>query len=100
MKRWLQPSLISKLDSLSINLVQSIQFITTNKKKLASNFKKAINGYHMLSKEPLKESKWEEINTQILDKSNCTVLNTASGSHISGCDLTTQQMGNLSNKTS
>lgn len=93
-------SLISKLDSLSINLVQSIQFITTNKKQLASNFKKAINGYHMLSKEPLKESKWEEINTQILDKSNCTVLDTVSGSHQSGCDLKTSRLGNLSNKTS
>lgn len=93
-------SIVSKLDSLSINLVKSIKFIINNKKQLFLNFQKAIHGYHLVSKEPIKESRWEELNTQILDKSNCTVLNQASGSHTSGCDLTTQQMGNLSNKTS
>ena len=66
--------------------------------ELKLNFKKALIGYHMVNKNSLKEAQWEEINSQILTKSNCTILEEANGSHKSGCDLKSC-IGKFSNKT-
>lgn len=63
------------------------------------NFKKSIKGYHIVNKTPIKEAPWEEINSQILNKSKIYINYCANGSHISGCDLKTN-FGNISNKTS
>lgn len=94
-------SLISQLGTLDIKSTDTYaKFISENKEKLSMNLQKAIKGYHVVSKEPIKEARWEEINEQVFKKSNCNIIETASGSHMSGCDIRTEQVGNLSNKTS
>ena len=66
--------------------------------ELNLNFKKALLGYHIVNKNSLKEAQWEEINSQILIKSNYSILEEAKGSHKPGCDLKSC-IGNFSNKT-
>lgn len=68
------------------------------KSTLNTHFIETLSGFHCISKEPLKESRWEDINLEILQSSNYNIFNTSSGSHKSGCDIECD-MGNLSNKT-
>jgi hypothetical protein len=65
---------------------------------LQKNFIKTINGYHILSKEPIKEARWEEINAEVLINSDYKIDKLSSGAHNSGCDIVSS-LGNLSNKT-
>lgn len=60
-------------------------------------FEDEISGYHMTSKNPLKESMWEEINANIM-RSFCLVSEEAHGNHKSGID---NKFGDwkISNKT-
>lgn len=64
---------------------------------LKNNFKYAVQGYHIVNKEPIKEARWEEICEQIFLKCDVKVKS-LSGSHMSGCDLRTS-IGNFSNKS-
>jgi hypothetical protein len=48
--------------------------------------------------DPIKESVWETINTQVLTHSGCTVFSQASGSHSPGSDISSS-VGNFSNKS-
>jgi hypothetical protein len=66
--------------------------------KLADNFTKCVNGYHIILNEPIKEAIWEEINAQILEASECVVENRSNGSHKPGADLSCS-LGQFSNKT-
>lgn len=68
------------------------------KNRLSQNFRNVINGFHSISKEPLKEARWEEINIEIIECSGIKINSTSSGSHKSGCDISCD-LGNLSNKT-
>ena len=65
---------------------------------LASYFRKCVRGYHLLNVEPIKESVWEAINTQVLTHAGCTVYSQASGSHSPGSDISCN-IGNFSNKS-
>lgn len=65
---------------------------------LESYFKKCVRGYHLLNLDPIKESVWETINTQVLTHSGCTVFSQASGSHSPGSDISSS-VGNFSNKS-
>jgi len=65
---------------------------------LESYFKKCVRGYHLLNAEPIKESVWEAINTQVLTHAGCTVYSQASGSHSPGSDISCSA-GNFSNKS-
>lgn len=69
-----------------------------NKSVLSKNFDKILEGFHCVSKEPLKECRWEEINCEIIEESEFHIKNKSSGSHKSGCDISCD-LGNLSNKT-
>lgn len=71
--------------------------IYTKFKKLQPRFEEVINGYHMLHKQSIKESIWEEINCNIV-KHICEVTYESNGSHLSGKDNTFDAY-NISNKT-
>ena len=66
---------------------------------LSSNFIKCVNGYHLINDNPIKETPWEDINSQILNASGCNIYSQSNGSHKSGADLNCS-FGALSNKTS
>jgi hypothetical protein len=70
-----------------------------NKEVLAENFMKCVTGYHFINTEPINETVWEAINSQVLELSGCAVLKTSSGSHSSGKDISCG-LGGLSNKSS
>lgn len=79
--------------------INKAQFLLQNKiKNLSQNFEKILQGFHCVSKEPLKESRWEEINTEIIQESGYIINHISAGSHKSGCDISCE-FGNLSNKT-
>lgn len=72
--------------------------IKKNNIEIKTNFNKIIISYHIIHKDVIKESSWEEINYQIFINSNIHVSNISNGSHKSGIDLQTI-IGNFSNKT-
>lgn len=79
--------------------INKAQFLLQNKiKNLSQNFEKILQGFHCVSKEPLKESRWEEINTEVIQESGYIINHISAGSHKSGCDISCE-FGNLSNKT-
>lgn len=66
-------------------------------KKLGTEFKKVIHGYHMINKPVIKESVWENINCQIV-KNHFKISDQANGGHFSGKDNRFDDI-NISNKT-
>jgi len=78
--------------------IMALTFTQELAQGLASYFKKCVRGYHLLNGEPIKESVWEAINTQILTHAGCTVYSQASGSHSPGSDISCSA-GNFSNKS-
>jgi hypothetical protein len=64
----------------------------------AENFQKCVQGYHFINSEPLNETVWETVNSQVLMVSGCEVQNTSSGSHSSGRDIVCA-LGGISNKS-
>ena len=68
------------------------------RKKLETNFTKAVLGYHIVNIRPIKESVWEEVNATVLNRSGCEVTSNSHGSHKSGMDLMCS-LGGLSNKS-
>jgi len=69
-----------------------------NWEEIAHNFELSVQGYHMLNRDPIKESVWEQINTLIFKGSGIYVVSQACGSHSSGCDIETN-IGKFSNKS-
>ena len=61
-------------------------------------FARCVTGYHFINTEPINETIWESINSQILELSGCQVKKTSSGSHSSGSDIFCSH-GGLSNKS-
>lgn len=68
------------------------------KKQFSLNFNKCVKGYHLINASPINETIWETINSEILEKSGCKVLNISNGSHTSGRDIICD-LGGLSNKS-
>jgi len=66
--------------------------------KFNDNFGKCVMGYHFINDDPIKETPWENINSQILVESGCSIVSTSSGSHISGSDIHCS-IGAFSNKS-
>jgi hypothetical protein len=65
--------------------------------KITKNFENEIKGYHLMNKTPLKESLWEDINTNIV-KEFCVISDEANGNHLPGKDNKYNNW-NISNKT-
>lgn len=66
-------------------------------KRLKENFSKTLQGYHMVNNTPIKESIWEEVNSDIV-KSLFSISDEANGNHVSGKDNRFDNI-NISNKT-
>jgi len=71
---------------------------TINKEQFSENFVRCVTGYHFINSEPINETVWEAINSQVLQISGCEVMDTSSGSHSSGRDIVCA-LGGLSNKS-
>ena len=73
-------------------------YYNLKKINIINTFKSELSGYHLINKEPCKESVWEEINRNIVNKYHIT-SDHANGNHLSGKD---NKFGiwNISNKTS
>ncbi len=69
-----------------------------DKEQFSDNFMKCVTGYHFINTEPINETVWEAINSQVLELSGCSVQHTSSGSHSSGRDIICG-LGGLSNKS-
>lgn len=84
------PLLLNIMASIVTSEISHILHPSIEAKKacLNENFGKCVKGYHYINDEPIKESPWEDINTQILIESEgCTIDSTSSGSHVSGSDI-------------
>ena len=91
---------VIKCQSLCRKWLASRKNIYTTYKKFKnqhSQFNKVIRGYHMISKTPIKESVWEEINCDIVSDI-CNITDEANGNHISGKDNRFDDI-NISNKS-
>jgi len=73
-------------------------YYNLKKNKIKTNFRNEVIGYHIICKEPIKESKWEEIDVNIL-KQYHNIHFIANGKHNSGLDIIIDKW-NISNKTS
>lgn len=72
--------------------------VIINKDQFTQNFRRCVMGYHLINSDPINETVWETINSQILELSGCEVQQMSSGSHSSGRDITCG-LGGLSNKS-
>ena len=78
--------------------IMALAFTLELAQGFAGYFRKCVRGYHLHNVEPIKESVWEAINTQVLTHAGCTVYSQASGSHSPGSDISCSA-GNFSNKS-
>jgi hypothetical protein len=76
----------------------SVVLNEVTKVSLGENFKKCVQGYHLINSEPLKEAVWEAVNAQVFVASGISVESKSSGSHSPGSDITCA-IGNISNKS-
>lgn len=65
---------------------------------LSDNFTKCVTGYHYINDDPIKETPWENINSDVLSESGFGVNSQSNGSHKPGADLSCS-LGAFSNKS-
>jgi hypothetical protein len=66
---------------------------------LKINFKKCMNGFHLINSCNINEKMWEDLNSLIFTKSGIEVKSKSNGSHLSGMDIQSS-LGGISNKSS
>jgi len=69
-----------------------------NKELIDLNFKKCIQGYHLINKSPVNETIWEDLNYLIFTSIGIDVYLQSEGSHLPGMDINTS-LGGISNKS-
>lgn len=62
------------------------------------NFKKCVNGFHLINSCNINEKIWEDLNSLIFIKSGIEVTSKSDGSHLSGMDIQCS-LGGISNKS-
>jgi hypothetical protein len=62
------------------------------------NFKKCVNGFHLINSCNINEAIWEDLNSLIFEKSGIEVTSKSDGSHLSGMDIQCS-LGGISNKS-
>jgi len=62
------------------------------------NFKKCVNGFHLINSCNINETIWEDLNSLIFTKSGIEVTSKSDGSHLSGMDIQCS-LGGISNKS-
>jgi len=87
-----------KESNVAINNLEILPKFILEKGQFTDNFIKCVTGYHFINSEPINETIWESINSQVLELSGCQVQKTSSGSHSSGRDIICA-LGGLSNKS-
>ena len=87
-----------KLVYRSIFEMSFVSLCEATKVALKENFKKCVQGYHLINSDPLKEAVWEAVNAQVFVASGIPVESKSSGSHSPGSDITCA-IGNISNKS-
>ena len=66
---------------------------------LKINFKKCVNGFHLINSCNINEKMWEDLNSLIFTKSGIEVKSKSNGSHLPGMDIQCS-LGGISNKSS
>jgi len=72
--------------------------ILKNLKLINVNFKKCVNGFHLINSCNINETIWEDLNSLIFTKSGIEVFLKSNGSHLSGMDIHCS-LGGISNKS-
>lgn len=75
-----------KITSIAINSLINI------------NFKKCVNGFHLINSCNINEKIWEDLNSLIFTKSGIEVTSKSDGNHLSGMDIQCS-LGGISNKS-
>lgn len=87
--------MLSKLTKPS---VKTISDVCDNVELIDVNFRKCVQGYHLLNASIIKESVWEDINSLIFSSVGIEVFAQSEGSHLPGMDINCS-LGGLSNKS-
>jgi len=77
---------------------KSVNNICENNVQVDTNFKKCVEGYHLINSSFINETTWEEINATILSSSGFDIYFKSNGSHSSGMDIDCS-LGRFSNKS-
>jgi hypothetical protein len=81
-----------------MSTVKSLEEVCDNVELIDINFKKCVQGYHLLNSATIKESVWEEINSLIFSSVGIEVFSQSEGSHLPGMDINCS-LGGISNKS-
>jgi hypothetical protein len=80
-------------------MLKHITDICENNELIDINFKKCVQGYHLINSSFINEKIWEEINSIILLSLGIEIYSKSNGSHLSGMDINCS-LGKISNKSS
>lgn len=83
-QKWIKYNILSIYTLLKSNEIQK-------------KFEYEVKGFHMIHKQPIKESIWERINENVI-RAHCNVTDIACGNHKSGKDMKINNW-NISNKS-
>jgi hypothetical protein len=72
--------------------------ICENTELIDINFKKCVEGYHLINSSPINETIWEDINAIVFSCSGIDIYSKSDGSHSSGMDINCS-LGRISNKS-
>ena len=79
-------------------LIKKIEDVCENIDLIDINFKKCVNGYHLINSSPINETIWEDLNSIIFSSLGIEVYSKSDGSHSSGMDIHCS-LGRISNKS-
>lgn len=78
--------------------IKNITDICENIELIDINFKKCVNGYHLINSSSINETIWEDINAEIFVSLGIYIYYKSNGSHSSGMDINCS-LGRISNKS-
>jgi hypothetical protein len=78
--------------------IKSLEEVCENMELIDINFKKCVQGYHLINSSIIKESVWEDINSLIFSSVGIEVYSQSDGSHQPGMDINCS-LGGISNKS-
>lgn len=78
--------------------VKNITDVCENTELIDINFKKCVQGYHLVNSSSINETIWEDINALIFSSLGINIYSKSDGSHSSGMDIDCT-LGGISNKS-
>jgi hypothetical protein len=88
----------SIITSSSINEMMNITCIFEDIELIDINFKKCVEGYHLINSASINKEIWEEINAMIFLEVGIDIYSKSDGSHLPGMDIHCS-LGRISNKS-